>query len=141
VDVAAWQQFLIIRKLLFGLGVHSLLDGDFGPMTEEATEAFQISEGLEANGTVDAATNLAAARRGFIPRVAARRRPSVDHVTAAMTAAAVDALGRLGPTSVFFTEELLHAGERGFIARLEPHKHTEGTQLRFWHRGITLYTP
>lgn len=140
VDVAVWQQFLILRQLLSGPNIRSLLDGDFGPMTEEATEAFQVSVGLPATGVVDAATNNAAIERGLLPRVAATPRRALTQVTSAMTTAAVDALQRLGPSHVFYTEEVLDVLDGGHvIARLEPHKHTEGTQLRFWHRGITLY--
>lgn len=140
VDVAVWQQFLLVRQLLSGPNIRSLLDGDFGPKTEDATQAFQISVGLPDSGRVDAATNAAAIERGFIPRVAAADRKALTIVTPAMTAAAVDALARLGPADVFYTEELLNISGQRIVARLEPHKHTEGTQLRFWHRGITLYS-
>jgi hypothetical protein len=140
VDVAVWQQFLIVRQLLTGPNIRTLLDGSFGPNTEDATEAFQISVGLPANGVVDAATNVAAVQQGFAPRIAAVKRKALTTVTPAMTDAAVDALHRLGSVSVFYTEEMLNIGGQRIVARLEPHKHLEGTQLRFWHRGITLYS-
>jgi hypothetical protein len=140
IDVANWQQFLVVRGLLSGPNIRTLVDGNFGPKTEEATEAFQVSVGVPAHARVDAATNLAAAAHGFIPRTAATRRVPVKQVTSAMTVAAVDALTRLAAVSVFYTEEALNIEGRRLIARLEPHKHLEGTQLRFWHRGITLYT-
>jgi len=139
VDVAVWQQFLIVRQLLVGPNIRTLLDGSFGPHTEDATEAFQISAGLPATGVVDAATNAAAIEQGFVPRFAATPRKALTAVTPAMTDAAVDALHRLSSVSVFYTEELLNVGGQRIVARLEPHKHNEGTQLRFWHRGITLY--
>ena len=139
VDVAAWQQFLIIRQLLSGPNIRRLLDGDFGPKTQEATEAFQVSAGLPVTGVVDAVTNRAAIERGFVPRVGATSRPVISNVTRAMSIAAVDALHLMGPTQVFYTEELLEIEGQRVIARLEPHKHTEGTQLRYWHRGVTLY--
>lgn len=140
VDVANWQQFLVVRGLLSGPNIRTLVDGDFGPKTEDATEAFQVSAGLPSNGRVDAATNASAAAQGFIPRTAATKRVAASQVTQAMTVAAVEALHRLGPTRVFFTEEELNVEGQRLIARLEPHKHLEGTQLRFWHRGVTLYT-
>jgi len=139
VDVAVWQQFLIVRQLLSGPNIRRLLDGNFGPKTEEATEAFQVSAGVTPTGIVDAATNRVAIERGFVPRVGATARHALTHVTPAMTVAAVDALQRLGSVSVFYSEELLEIEGLRLIARLEPHKHAEGTQLRFWHRGITLY--
>jgi len=86
-----------------------------------------------------APTNIAAIARGFIPRSHATQRSAVVHITPAMTVAAVDALSRLGPNRVFYTEEVVEAGGTHVIAGLEPHKHTSGAQLRFWHRGITLY--
>lgn len=140
VDVAVWQQFLIVRQLLSGPNIRTLLDGSFGPHTEEASEAFQISVGLPATGAVDVATYRAAIEQGFVPRLAAMHRKVVKGVTAAMTVAAVEALHRLAAGHVFYTEEVLNVGAERVVARLEPHKHTEGTQLRFWHRGITLYT-
>ena len=139
VDVAVWQQFLIVRQLLSGGNIRQLLDGNFGPKTEEATGAFQVSAGLTETGIVNEATARAAVARGFIPRISAPRRKAVTHVTSAMTVAAVDALDRLRLRSVFYTEEVLAVEGAHIIARLEPHKHTEGTQLRFWHQGITLY--
>ncbi|HKO53472.1 MAG TPA: peptidoglycan-binding domain-containing protein, partial [Polyangiaceae bacterium] len=139
VDVATWQQFLIVRQLLSGPNIRRLLDGNFGPKTEEATEAFQISAGISSTGIVDAVTNRAAIERGFVPRVGATTRHALSRVTPALTVAAVDALQRLGSTSVFYTEEVLDVEGQRVVARLEPHKHNEGTQLRFWHRGITLY--
>jgi len=139
VDVAVWQQFLIIRKLLSGPDVHALLDGNFGPKTEEATEAFQVSGSLPGTGVVDPQTIAAAIEQGFIPRGSARARTALASVTPAMTAGAVEALHRLGPSSVFYSEEVLTVGRGQVVARLEPHKHTAGTQLRFWHRGVTLY--
>jgi peptidoglycan hydrolase-like protein with peptidoglycan-binding domain len=140
IDVANWQQFLIILKLLPNTNGHSILDGDFGPMTEDATEAFQVSAQLPASGAVDGPTNAAAVARGFISRSHAKARTALTHVTPAMTVAAVDALNRLSPNRVFYTEEVLDTDGTHVIARLEPHKHTQGTQLRFWHRGITLYS-
>jgi peptidoglycan hydrolase-like protein with peptidoglycan-binding domain len=140
IDVAVWQQFLIVRQLLSGPNIRTLLDGSFGPNTEDATEAFQMSASLPVTGSVDAATNRAAIAQGFVPRVAAKLRAVVPQVTPAMTVAAVEALNRLSSANVFYTEEALSIDGRSLIARLEPHKHTEGTQLRFWHRGITLYT-
>ena len=125
----------------FGQPIHQLLDGSFGAKTEEATEAFQVSVGIPVDGVVEARTNAAAVQLGFIPRTSARPRSALPQaqVTSALTVAAVDALRRLGPSAVFYTEEMLNADGQHIIARLEPHKHTSGTQLRFWHRGITLY--
>lgn len=139
IDVVVWQQLLILRGHLAGPDIHRLLDGDFGEMTEDATQAFQAAAGLAATGVVDAATYAAAERLGFIPRVSARAHAVVTHVTPEMTKAAIDALRQLGPRNVFYTELTLDAGGAAIVARLEPHKHTQGTQLRFWHRGITLY--
>ncbi len=141
VDVAVWQQFLLVRQLLSGPNLRRLLDGHFGPKTKEATEAFQISAGLPETGVVDGATYAAAIKTGFIPRVNAPKRQPLTQaqVSTSMTKAAIDALHRLGPSHVFYTEEVVDVGEAQVVARLEPHKHTSGTQLRFWHRGITLY--
>jgi peptidoglycan hydrolase-like protein with peptidoglycan-binding domain len=139
VDVAVWQQFLILQGFLSGPDIHKILDGGFGPKTEDATEAFQAAAGLPMTGEVDAATNTAATERGFVPRGAAKPRTALTQVTPAMTTGAIDALRRLSATRVFYTEEVLDADGGHVIARLEPHKHTSGTQLRFWHRGITLY--
>lgn len=138
-DVATWQQFLILRNLLFGKPVRQLLDGDFGPMTEEATEAFQLSAGINVDGKVDAVTNNAAIGLGFIPRTSARQRTAITSVTPEISHAATDALESLGPTRVFYTEELIDVGGQHLVARLEPHKHMTGTVLRYWHRGITVY--
>lgn len=141
VDVAVWQQFLILRGLLFGAPVKSLLDGSFGPMTEEATEAFQISAGITpAHGRVDAATNAAAIAQNFIPRTRAPKRTPVTKVTTPIAKAATEVLERLASTRVFYSEELIDIGGQHFVARLEPHKHTTGTKLRYWHRGVTIYT-
>jgi|SRR6188768_776954 len=139
VDAAVWQQFLIVRQLLNGPNIRALMDGKFGEQTEDATQAFQIAARLDASGVVNADTYLAAIEQGFIPRSAAPARQALTQVTAAMTEAAVDALHRLGPSNFFYKEEELNIDGQRIIARLEPHKHTEGTQLRFWHRGITLY--
>jgi peptidoglycan hydrolase-like protein with peptidoglycan-binding domain len=139
VDVAVWQQFLILRGLLFGKPIRKLLDGEFGPMTEEATEAFQVSAEIPVTGKVDEKTNEAAMVRGFIPRQRARRRTPLAKVTPAVADAAQAVLKRLGPTRVFYTEELVDVGSRSLIARLEPHKHATGPKLRYWHRGVTVY--
>lgn len=56
-DVSAWQGFLRSQ------GYSAVdVDGAFGPVTDEATKAFQRSQGLAADGIVGAATRLAAAR-------------------------------------------------------------------------------
>jgi hypothetical protein len=139
-DVAVWQQFLILRNLLFGRPLRLLLDGSFGPRTEEATEAFQTSAGVTgAPGQLDEPTNQAAIALGFIPRTSARPRTPIASVTTAISFAAQDALERIGSKHVFYTEELIDVEGTHLVARLEPHKHMTGTMLRFWHRGIMVY--
>jgi len=59
-DVAAWQTFLNGQGDDTG-GV----DGDFGPMTDAATKAFQDSQGLDADGEVGPHTLAAAEALGF----------------------------------------------------------------------------
>ena len=46
-EVERWQQFLIGRGLLKGTA-----DGDFGPMTEKASKAFQKNNALIADGVI-----------------------------------------------------------------------------------------
>lgn len=139
IDVATWQQFLIVRGLLHGRPIRAMLDGNFGEMTKEATEAFQLANDLTTSGRVDADTVEAAVRVGFIPRVRAPKRTVVTKNVAGLGALATAVLERLSPDHVFYTEQVVaHAGET-YVARLEPHKHTTGERLRYWHRGVTVY--
>lgn len=57
--VRAWQTYLVGR----GAGIKA--DGDFGPKTKSATQAFQLEQGLEQTGELDVATRAAATRNGF----------------------------------------------------------------------------
>jgi N-acetyl-anhydromuramyl-L-alanine amidase AmpD len=62
-DVERWQRIIGVEP-----------DGDFGPMTEATTRAWQQAHGLPASGIVDAPTWAAAAerRRPDFPFIAAR---------------------------------------------------------------------
>jgi peptidoglycan hydrolase-like protein with peptidoglycan-binding domain len=55
-DVADWQRILV------GAGHRIAVDGDFGPATEAATEAFQRSLGVSVDGVVGPETRKATAR-------------------------------------------------------------------------------
>jgi hypothetical protein len=70
-DVERWQQFLLGQGFEIGL-----VDGVFGPMTEEATRDFQRSQRLEVDGVVGNQT-LGAAMVLGLPVVASSERPSV----------------------------------------------------------------
>lgn len=59
-DVARWQLFLVGQSHLQGV-----VDGVFGPQTEQATKAFQRARGLTADGIVGPATIGAALTLGF----------------------------------------------------------------------------
>jgi len=62
--VVRWQNFLIGEHLLRGQA-----DGDFGPITEQATKAFQRSQRLTADGIVGPRTFGAAMMVGFDPGI------------------------------------------------------------------------
>src|SRR5262245_16459949 len=61
-EVRRWQSFLIGQELLQGP-----VDGLFGPVTEEATRAFQRRAKIEIDGCVGPLTYAAALQRGFDP--------------------------------------------------------------------------
>lgn len=61
-EVERWQQFLIGRGLLKGSA-----DGDFGPVTERASKAFQKDNGLIADGIIGPQSYAVAMRLGFDP--------------------------------------------------------------------------
>ncbi|SEG11262.1 M15 family metallopeptidase [Marinobacterium lutimaris] len=58
--VERWQTFLVGLRFL-----HFAVDGDFGPRTEEASKAFQRSQGLSADGIVGPQTIGKAILLGF----------------------------------------------------------------------------
>lgn len=45
-----------IQKALAGAGLRVIVDGNFGPITEEAVKEFQIKKGIKADGIVGPAT-------------------------------------------------------------------------------------
>lgn len=59
-EVQRWQLFLIGRGLLKGAA-----DGDFGPLTEKASKAFQKNNGLVADGIIGPQSYAVAMRLGF----------------------------------------------------------------------------
>lgn len=59
-DVSAWQLFLRGQSLYL-----NKIDGDFGPKTDAATQAFQVDNGLVGSGVVDNLTLAAAMLLGF----------------------------------------------------------------------------
>lgn len=61
-EVERWQQFLIGRSLLKGRA-----DGDFGPITEKASKAFQKNNGLIADGIIGPQSYAIAMTLGFDP--------------------------------------------------------------------------
>lgn len=61
IAVIKWQQFLIQKGLL-----HSKADGLFGPLTKDATLAFQQSHNLLSNGVVGNFTYAAAVADGLL---------------------------------------------------------------------------
>jgi len=76
----------------------------------------------------------AAAESRDVVRIAAEKKP------VCMPRASIATLiSAMADTSVFYTERLFQSGNQNLAARLEPHKHTTGTRLRYWHRGITVY--
>jgi len=58
-EVERWQLFLI------GQGLLDEADGDFGPMTQAATKAFQRNAGIDDDGVVGSGTLNAAQLAGF----------------------------------------------------------------------------
>lgn len=76
---------------------------------------------------------------GFIARTQAVKRQALSKVTPALGTQAKTLISAMADTSVFYTERLFQSGNQSLVARLEPHKHTTGTRLRYWHRGITVY--
>lgn len=61
-EVERWQLFLIGRKLLKGSA-----DGNFGPLSEKASKAFQKNHGLVADGIIGPQSYAVAMRLGFDP--------------------------------------------------------------------------
>ena len=61
-EVEHWQNFLIGEDFLQGQA-----DGDFGPLTEQATKAFQRSQNITADGMVGPRTLGSAMVVGFDP--------------------------------------------------------------------------
>jgi len=59
-SVERWQLFLVGQGLL-----KSEVDGDFGPLTEQATKAFQRSQGISSDGIVGPKTFGVALQTGF----------------------------------------------------------------------------
>lgn len=59
-EVKRWQNFLIGQGHL-----RARADGDFGPLTEKATKAFQRSQGLSSDGIVGPQTLGSALLLGF----------------------------------------------------------------------------
>ncbi|MBX7223004.1 MAG: peptidoglycan-binding protein [Blastocatellia bacterium] len=62
-QVREWQQFLISKRLMPG----GLPFGNFGPITQKATIAFQTQQGLKPDGKVGPKTIAQAKRAGFRP--------------------------------------------------------------------------
>lgn len=61
VDVEAWQAFLLSQGFDAGR-----VDGDFGPITHDATKAFQRSVGIKVDGIVGPQTIRIAVSLGFV---------------------------------------------------------------------------
>jgi len=67
--VKTWQTYLV------GRGAQIKADGDFGPKTASATKQFQLEQGLEQTGELDAATREAAGRNGFCQPMGGPQQP------------------------------------------------------------------
>ena len=111
-DVQQWQSFLV------GQGLLDTADGNFGPKTKAATEAFQINAGLEADGVVGEATTAAATLLGFssvntivepvpTPFPTTRRKNIVDAANAAVDKVGPAMAPFLGPRPTTCTWESL----------------------------------
>lgn len=99
--VAEMQQQLLDAGLSFAGGA----DGIFGLVTENALRQFQIRKGLDATGTVDAATAAALAAPGSLPAAG----PAAAAGTAARSLAGL-APGQVGNNVVALQQALLDAG-------------------------------
>lgn len=97
-EVERWQLFLIGSDLL-----HGASDGDFGPLTEKATRAFQKQHRLIADGVVGPRTYATAMALGFDPGLAD---PVAPHDTTILTGnSALKALGVSQRIKLFGTIE------------------------------------
>ena len=72
-DVAAWQHFLAAQGFYT-----STIDGDFGPLTAQATKAYQTKKGLTADGIVGLATYARAVHDGYQPPAGQVAIPGMD---------------------------------------------------------------
>lgn len=92
-EVARWQLFLIGQKCL-----RNVADGAFGPITEQATRAFQRGHGLTADGIVGPKTLGTALvvgyDAGFVDKVDAETNPVLVG-TAAIKPATISARERM----------------------------------------------
>ena len=79
-EVERWQQFLIGRGLLKGRA-----DGDFGPITEKASKAFQKNNGLVADGIIGPRSYGHALLLGFDPELKDSVTPKDTHILTGKT--------------------------------------------------------
>jgi hypothetical protein len=121
-DVRAWQAFLQQRGFEPGA-----IDGAFGPQTKRATQAFQETEHLNADGVAGKETLGRAGALGL----RTLRRLSNPEVTPTISAHAKRILSQ-HHQDAFGSEIPFDADGVGYVARIEEHFHPPGGALKPW---------